>query len=346
MSSLTPKSRRNEALDEVMKDGFWMGSLVLIPSMSAIYMAMRHSPIFVQRTNWQSRTAMAIMPALFAFAFTAESRLHEKMVTIANEEERKTKLLLMEHTTTTPMKNQSNATNTMQNYQLNNNNNNNINSINKSNQEIQHELMALYQKSLAQSHVKFNIVDMEELSWHHKLGNYVSANPIKALSALAIPSIGMILYGRAGQEHLKTSIKVLHTRVFGQFTVLALLLSIMGFKDYMQHNGIFITKHEALHQEEEMKQIRQQLLERLNNNIEKNQGGDEGEDKKVSSPRHFTNHNTHHQRHRRHHNHQPKIETVTTAIKNSGNNQNVDEKPAVQDVLSGSSIVAATISTQ
>ena len=73
MSSLTPAERNAEATSAAMWEGSVNGVLTLIPSTAAVYLAMKNSPRFLARTNMQSRTALAIMPALFVFAFTAVS---------------------------------------------------------------------------------------------------------------------------------------------------------------------------------------------------------------------------------------------------------------------------------
>ena len=80
-------------------------------------------------------------------------------------------------------------------------------------------LLALYRKSVEESGVR--IVPGDELALHQKMSNFVATNPLKTLAGLAIPSVGMIFYGRTGKEHLQLSMKLLHTRVFGQFATLS-----------------------------------------------------------------------------------------------------------------------------
>lgn len=183
--SLTPDTRRQEASNEAMHEGVIAGGLVLVPSVGALYMAMQHSKTFVARTNWQSRTAMAIMPALFVFAFTAETYLHDKMLAIADEEKGKDR--------TKPGQ------------------------LPIADKDI--HLMTLYTKSKEDAHL--NVVPGDKLGLHHRLANYVSTNPITVLSAMAVPSVGLILYGRTGKEHLQSSMKLLHTRIFGQFVTVS-----------------------------------------------------------------------------------------------------------------------------
>lgn len=81
------------------------------------------------------------------------------------------------------------------------------------------QLMKLYRKSVEDSGVR--IVPGNELALHHKMSNFVANNPLKTLLGLAIPSVGLIFYGRTGKEHLQLSMKLLHTRVFGQFATIS-----------------------------------------------------------------------------------------------------------------------------
>jgi hypothetical protein len=75
--------------------------------------------------------------------------------------------------------------------------------------------------------------------------------------------VAYIFYGRAGQEHIPFQLKLMQTRVFGQFAVISMLLGLMGFKEYMDRNGKFITEDEAAERVEEMRRVRQELLYRL-----------------------------------------------------------------------------------
>ena len=51
--------------------------------------------------------------------------------------------------------------------------------------------------------------------------------------------------------------------VFGQFATLSLLLGVMGFKEYMNANGRFITQAEADYRVAEMHRVREELQFRL-----------------------------------------------------------------------------------
>jgi len=57
--------------------------------------------------------------------------------------------------------------------------------------------------------------------------------------------------------------KLMHTRVYGQFAVISMLLTLMGFKSYMDSHGKFITETEAQMRVDEMQRMRENLIERL-----------------------------------------------------------------------------------
>ena len=217
MSSLTPKHRNQEATNEAMQEGLVSGTIVLVPSLITLYLAMRNQT-FIARTNWQSRTAMTIMPALFAFGYTAENRLHEKMVEIAQETQHHTDTVKWAE-----QQQQQQQQHGQQHGQQQHGQQEGSSATTATGTVIDHDkeihLMSLYKHSIEESGVK--IVPGNELSLHHRVANYVAANPIKALAVMAVPSVGLILYGRTGKEHLQMSVKILHTRVFGQFTTLA-----------------------------------------------------------------------------------------------------------------------------
>jgi hypothetical protein len=60
--------------------------------------------------------------------------------------------------------------------------------------------------------------------------SYVQSNPFKIIAGIGIPAIATIFYGQTGKEHVNMQMKILHTRVFGQFSVVCTLLGVMGLK--------------------------------------------------------------------------------------------------------------------
>lgn len=64
---------------------------------------------------------------------------------------------------------------------------------------------------------------------------------------------------------------VMHTRIYGQFAVLSVLLSLMGWKTHMDSEGRFVTREEAREDLEEVEARRRDMLEFL----EEQQGREE-----------------------------------------------------------------------
>lgn len=238
MSSLTPEHRSAEAVSEASYEGMMNGIFTMIPTGAAVALAIRNSPGFALRTNWQSRTAMTIMPAMFVAALTSEHKLSHRMREIATE---------THHSTETVKWAEEQWKQSQQQQQQNSNMT-----------ETQH-LSALYQQSIESTGVRV----IPELHWYHKAANFTATNPIKVLTAAAVPTVGYIFYGRADQNHLQLSSKLMHTRVFGQFATISLLLGIMGFKEFMDQNGRYMSQQQADDRVEEMQMVRMQLLHRL-----------------------------------------------------------------------------------
>jgi hypothetical protein len=234
--SLTPLSRADATVSEASAEGFWNGLLTLIPSTTAVLLLVRNSPYFVQRTNWQSRTAIAIMPAMFVAALTSEMKLSHRMREIAVETEHGHATVEWAEHALKQGAAKSHLTETQQ-------------------------LAALYQQSVEQSGVC--IVAGDRLQWYHHLANYTQQYPFRVLAAVAVPAVGYIFYGRTEQAHLPLSQKIMHTRVFGQFTTISLLLGVMGFKEFMDRNGKFICQEDADDRVAEMHQLRARFLSKL-----------------------------------------------------------------------------------
>lgn len=239
--SLTPESRSAETTNEAMVEGAINGVLTLIPTVGALAVALKKYPKFASRTNWQSRTALAIMPALFMATLTSEQKLVEKMKEVAAE---------TEHTHSAVKW----AEEQLQQQQ---------NTAAYAAGGAEQHLRSLYHQSVLARDENVCVIPGSSLAWHYRTANYIAANPIKVLASLAVPSVAWIYYGNSGKEHLEFSHKLLHTRVFGQFATITCLLGVMSFKDFMDKNGRFISQADADARVEEMKQVRLQLISRL-----------------------------------------------------------------------------------
>lgn len=62
---------------------------------------------------------------------------------------------------------------------------------------------------------------------------------------MGIPTVGGILWSTRNEHHLKLSQKLMHTRVYGQMSVLGMIVIIMAFRESMKTNGgLFIEEAE------------------------------------------------------------------------------------------------------
>lgn len=235
MPSLTPISRTSEATNAAMNDGLFAGFLALIPSTFAVYRAMKNEK-FLRSTNWQSRTALAIMPPLFVFGLTAEMTLSHTMHEMASESDHHRKVSEYAQKQVSSM-------------------------THKDDSDMNEKLHKLYQRSVEEAGVR--IVPGNTLGIHHQAANFIQNHPFKILAGIGVPSVLYIFRGRTDQKHLQLQSKIMHTRVFGQFAVITMLLSLMGFKSLMDANGKFITQEEADARVEEMKRMRQELVEQI-----------------------------------------------------------------------------------
>jgi hypothetical protein len=184
------------------------------------------------------------MPVLFTFAFSAERMLDHKMQELANTNEH--------NRSSAAWAEKKHAENMHKVIQTTSKD-----AVKDVNTEEQ--LLQLYRESVVNSGVRI----VPSLGPQHKIANFWQENPVKMLAMMAVPAVGYIYYGRTGKEHLAFQMKVMHTRVMGQFAVITMLLSLMGFKEYMDRNGKYITEDDAEQRVLEMAQVREGLLQRL-----------------------------------------------------------------------------------
>lgn len=233
MPSLTPEHRREEVTSSAMNDGLINGALMFIPSLAGLYLAMRN-PTFRKVTNGQSRTAIAIMPPFFTFALTSEQKLTHRMHEVAVESEHNLETVAWAEE---QRKNQL------------------------SDREIR--LHDLYRQSILESGVR--LVDTPTLSNYHKSANFVQANPFKCIAAIGMPAVAAIFYGQGSKTAGATesfSMRLLHTRVFGQFAVLCTLIGVMSLKEVMDRYGKYITEDDIEARIREMESTRSNLMSR------------------------------------------------------------------------------------
>lgn len=245
MPSLTPQTRSDEATGTAFQDGLMNGTLALVPSSLAVWAAMKN-PRFFKATNWQSRTALAIMPALFVFGLTSERKLEHSMKRIAAEESETSvayQELARKHKDEELKKVKESIRRSM------------------NADETETSVNDLYQKALGIENVR--VVPGDKLAYHQQFANFWQENPFKILAGIGVPTVLYIFKGKAGQQHLPLQLKLMHTRVFGQFAVIGMLLTLMGFKGYMDSNGKYITETEAAEKINDVSMAKELLLQRV-----------------------------------------------------------------------------------
>eukprot|EP00563_Minutocellus_polymorphus_P010880 CAMPEP_0181059980 /NCGR_PEP_ID=MMETSP1070-20121207/21700_1 /TAXON_ID=265543 /ORGANISM="Minutocellus polymorphus, Strain NH13" /LENGTH=357 /DNA_ID=CAMNT_0023139751 /DNA_START=127 /DNA_END=1201 /DNA_ORIENTATION=+ len=265
MPSLTPQHRAEETADHAFRDGMLSGLLALVPSSAGVYAAMQNKK-FVRSTNWQSRTALIIMPPLFMFAFSSESKLRyrissesklrHRMEQMAHEADhsRSTAEWAEEHGQRTIAEENARIARASSGLQRMHTSSattdrtaSELNSLGS--EDVERQLTELYNQSVQNSGVR--IVPGDQLG------------PIKILAGIGIPTVLYIFKGRNDKAHLQLQSKLMHTRVYGQGVVVFLLLGLMGVKGYLDSMGQYITEAEANERVEDMRQMRLQLKERL-----------------------------------------------------------------------------------
>lgn len=73
---------------------------------------------------------------------------------------------------------------------------------------------------------------------------------------MAAPAVGGILFSMRNETNLKLSQKLMHTRVYGQMTVVSMMVGMMTFQEIMRRNGglFVVAEPEPEEEEEEEKQ--------------------------------------------------------------------------------------------
>lgn len=233
----------------------------MIPSALAVYTAMKFSPKFVKATNWQSRTAMVIMPPFFAFVAGAEHNLVHNMQKMASTAEHTKQMAewSQQHELDEHRKHLQRMTTQKILGLPGMTADGDISK--RSDADFENQIREKFRESVVNSGVR--VVPGESLGFHHKIANFWQENPFKILAAIGVPTVLYIFKGRDGQQHLQTQMKIMHTRVIGQFAVISMLLSLMSFKEYMDRSGKFITEGDVEARVAQMQQSRAELLMRL-----------------------------------------------------------------------------------
>ncbi len=143
---------------------------------------MKYSPKFVKATNWQSRTAMVIMPPFFVFVAAAEHNLVHKMQSMASTAEHSKQMAewSQQHDLDEHRKNLQRMT-TQKILGL-------PGMISeggisrRSDADYESRIEAKFRESVVNSGVR--VVPGQSLGFQHKVANFWQENPFKILAAI------------------------------------------------------------------------------------------------------------------------------------------------------------------
>ncbi|DBA03092.1 TPA: hypothetical protein N0F65_003339 [Lagenidium giganteum] len=97
-----------------------------------------------------------------------------------------------------------------------------------------------YLESMDPNYVEDKIRERSQLKLYQRAANFVYDHPYRALASIGVPLVGSIYVLQSTNKAITASQQIMHTRIYGQGAVVALLLASMGFHDYMQKRGRFV----------------------------------------------------------------------------------------------------------
>ena len=137
-----------------------------------------------QATNWSSRTALLIMPPLFAFAYSAESKLVHRMHEMASEAEHSKQMVEWTHEHV--IKEHKEQLKRMATQKiLQQPGMENAVASNKSggdDESHEREIVEKFRESVLSSNIR--VVPGNELGLYHKVANFWQENPFKILTVV------------------------------------------------------------------------------------------------------------------------------------------------------------------
>ncbi|OWY98898.1 hypothetical protein PHMEG_00030212 [Phytophthora megakarya] len=109
-----------------------------------------------------------------------------------------------------------------------------------------------YMASLDPNYVDVRMVK-SQLPLHKRVANFVYDHPYRSLATAGVPLVSGIFAYQATNHGIARSQQIMHTRIYGQAAVVALLLGSMAFHDYMAKRGRFEEDEEEETKIEELK---------------------------------------------------------------------------------------------
>jgi Na+/H+ antiporter NhaD/arsenite permease-like protein len=74
---------------------------------------------------------------------------------------------------------------------------------------------------------------------YQRAANYWYDHPYRVLAGVGVPLVGGIFASQSLNTSIQRSQQIMHTRIYGQSAVVALLLGSMAFSDLMKKRGRF-----------------------------------------------------------------------------------------------------------
>ena len=209
-ASLSPASLSSSVISEGVIEGSRYGAMVFPFSFGATYFtAIRKSGFLHKQTNVSSRTALVIMPPFFAWCLVSELAINGRKKDNAQQ---------------------------LQELQ-------NKGELQQSDGIVTQRALKPLDRSL-KSYTDLNGNNyrvVPELSFFQATTNYVADHPFKALIGVGVPTVGSIFFYQQKLTNpnydLKFSQRVMHARVFGQFSALLILMGVMGLREIVDWRG-------------------------------------------------------------------------------------------------------------
>ncbi|GMF58465.1 unnamed protein product [Phytophthora fragariaefolia] len=112
-----------------------------------------------------------------------------------------------------------------------------------------------YMATLDPNFVEVNMMK-SRLPLHKRVANFVYDHPYRSLVTAGVPLVGGIFALQATNKGINRSQQIMHTRIYGQAAVVALLLGSMAFHDYMAKRGRFVEDEEGENQVPKIQELR------------------------------------------------------------------------------------------
>ncbi|KAG1690165.1 hypothetical protein DVH05_028373 [Phytophthora capsici] len=100
-----------------------------------------------------------------------------------------------------------------------------------------------YVATLDPSYVEVRVMK-SQLPLHKQAANFVYDHPYRSLMTAGLPLVGGIFAYQTTNTAIARSQQIMHTRIYGQAAVVALLLGSMAFHDYIAKRGRFEEEEE------------------------------------------------------------------------------------------------------